>query len=60
MASITESITTIRTLYWSILGGRDRETSFASEFTLAFFARNHIFGYVTYDLTFDLEDDLES
>ena len=27
---------------------------------LALFPRNHIFVYLTFDLTFDLEDDLES
>ena len=27
---------------------------------LALFTRNHIFVYVTFDLIFDLEDDLES
>ena len=27
---------------------------------LAFFPKNHIFVYLTFDLTFDLEDDLES
>ena len=27
---------------------------------LTLFARNHIFVYLTFNLTFDLEDDLES